>query len=77
MAGVDYPALEPENDLERLWGSLLSENAGLIRRAWGELNDDEARAVMKQLRAMADDAERAEVQRRAAEFAMQAIRDAF
>ena len=68
---------EPPIDLEVFWGAILSEDAGRVRRVWEGLTDEEAQAVAEHLRAMAADETRPDVQRRAAQFAIEAIRDAF
>lgn len=63
-------------NLEELWSALLSENAGVIRKLWGDLTDEEAKAVLEHLRKMAGDETYSAEQRRAAQAALDAIREA-
>ena len=64
------------DDLEDLWTTLLSGDAGLIRRVWGDLTDAEARAVTEHLKKMIDEAGYREEQKEAARLALEAIRNA-
>jgi len=64
------------DDLEDLWATLLSGDAGLIRRVWGDLTDAEARAVTEHLKKMIDEAGYREEQKEAARLALEAIRNA-
>lgn len=64
------------NDLEAIWSALLSEDAAAIRRAWSDLTDDEAQAVVTHLKRMTTGEGYSADQRRAAQFALEAIREA-
>jgi hypothetical protein len=63
------------DELEDLWKALLSENAGVIRKIWGDLTDEEAKAVAEHLRKMVGDETYSAEQRRAAQAALDAIRE--
>ena len=64
------------DNLEDIWQALLSEDRALIRRVWGDLTDEEAKAVTAHLRKIVDDETYSEAQRRAAQAALDAIREA-
>ncbi len=64
------------DDLEKLWSTLLSGEAGAVRRAWNDLTDDEAQAVADHLKRMLDDEQFSQEQREAARVALEAIRKA-
>jgi hypothetical protein len=64
------------DELEDLWKALLSENAGVIRKVWGDLTDEEAKAVVEHLQKMAGNETYSPEQRRAAQAALDAIREA-
>ena len=68
--------MQSMENLSDVWEALLSENPGLIRRAWGDLTDDEARTVIAHLRKMIEGEAHSDVQRHAAQVALEAIRKA-
>ena len=68
--------MQSMENLSDVWEALLSENPGLIRRAWGDLTVDEARTVIAHLRKMVEGEAYGDVQRHAAQVALETIREA-
>lgn len=64
------------DDLERLWGALLSGDANAIRKTWNDLEDDEAEAIADHLKHMLADAAYSNEQKEAARLALEAIQHA-
>lgn len=61
------------DDLENLWGTLLSGDPAQIKSAWKGLSEDEARSVRAHLQKMAGDEGYSEAQKEAARQALTVI----
>jgi hypothetical protein len=62
------------DDLDSFWQHLLSEDPAQIRAAWERLNDNERAAILAHLVTMATDEGWSELQRRAAQAALDVLR---